>query len=131
MGNMQETINVLRIALEGDFGNDNSLSFITPAGIYFGKLLTIKEETREATTADEVVPINYSKANFYTKKDMRKEDNDFIKELDFNETILLEDVKFKSGKTVNHMKHAVLNVNQIISVQLVSNHSIDDVLKNY
>lgn len=131
MGNMQETINVLRIAMEGEFGRDNSLSFITPAGIYFGKLLTIKEETKEPATADEVVPINYSKANFYTKSDLKEENNNFLKDLDFNETILLEDVTMKTGKTVNHIKHSVLNVNQIISVQLVANSAIDDVLKNY
>ncbi|TWT00994.1 hypothetical protein [Planomicrobium sp. CPCC 101079] len=131
MGNMQETINVLRIAMEGEFGRDNSLSFITPAGIYFGKLLAIKEETREPANADELVPINYSKANFYTRSELKSQDNHFLEDLDFSETILLEDVKFKTGKTVNHIKHAVLNINQIISVQLVANSAIDDVLKNY
>ncbi|WP_017379773.1 hypothetical protein [Paenisporosarcina sp. TG-14] len=131
IGNLQETINTFRIVLEGDLGKSNCLSFVTTNGIYFGKQILVNNDLKEVNNTDELTPFIYSKANFFTEEEFNNEENTFLKELDLNETILLEDVKFKCRKAIIQIKHVVLNVNQIVSVQLVSNQAVDEFLENY
>lgn len=134
MGNLNLTIDSFRLALEESLGEDNSLCFITSNGIYIGKHVLIDSDLKPEDindNAENLIPFLYSQANSIELEGSSKEYKDYIDGLNFDETILLKDVRLKTGRISINIPHVVLNVNQVISVQLINNQNIEELLKAY
>jgi len=128
MGNLSLTISNFSDALESETLKDNCIAFVTTNGVYFATVVSLIDEPVFEDPKD-IMLMMYSKINRFTGEEMEKEENSHLKDINFDETILLENVKYKTGNTTFHAKHVVLNVNQVVSFTLVSNREVDGFLE--
>lgn len=127
MGNLMETIGAYRVILEDEaIGKDNTLMIVTSNGIYFGTPILAEKITTFKTT-DDLMQLGYYQANYSSEEEVEDESFD-LPELKLDETILLKDVKYKTGNVVVTAQYLVLNLNQVISVQIGFKDTIEKIL---
>lgn len=131
MGNLQETINSFKTIVTYEELSDYTLMFIASNGLYFGTPIDLHNDIEEVQNSEDLPLFAYTQANIVTEEELENEEYSYLKDLNFKETILLENVKFKIGKVITNTMYSVLNVNQIVSLQIVPKDVVDEILSGY
>lgn len=130
MGNLNHTISTFQNMLDKDPEPVSTLMLVTANGVYFGEQ-EITRDPKLFTAPSSYVELGYSIANFFSEEDLEDLKKGNLSDLDFSETILLKNAKFKIGRTIMDIGFTVINVNQIISVQIVLRDKVDEMLQGF
>lgn len=126
MANLLDTIVSFSSVTKLEELKGNTLCFITTNGVVLGKPINVEPHESDVKTNEDLIKLLYGESIKFTKE--INDENELKRNLE--ETILLEDVKYKVGKTTLNMKHFVLNTSQIVGVFLTSTDQVEDFLNS-
>ena len=124
MANLMDTISALSSITEIKDIQGNSLCIITSNGVYVGTQITVNNSDAVYTNTNNLIRHIYYLS-------IQNSENNVVngKAVNLDETILLENVKYKVGKVVMTANHVVLNISQIVSLHVLQTETAEAFLQ--